>query len=481
MASVNHFIDVFKRDHKLPPFYTYYKLLLIGLAMIILPNLFFWIIAWAMGLARPIINMDYLIPVLLLVAPLPWRLGKVVGIALSMIAILFDFLMFTMQMFPFLDFAAIQYLLPFLFKAPLRVFVLIGLATVYLLLFPFLLNKLGKKTNFGFLLMWTILFGVFGWFHQFQTYYEVPGVRFGRNNYFIAQSQIRLYQAENQDNFSQLMKKEPIVMPYPKEKENASHRFRQPFSNKMLLVVAESWGQARRPEVQRAVLQSIYQQQDNLEFIEEGYFDFYGATVQGEMRELCLFNTENGYAFGRLSAKTFESCLPNMLKKQGYETVGLHGASSQLYDRNSWYPAVGFKRSLFGENLLDLKTCYAFNGVCDEQMTQVVGNQFKQAKKDKIFVYWLTLTAHLPYEVNDIRNDRFNCEQLNVSAGDICHNMKLEAQMFDDLGVLMKQPEMKGVEVIVVGDHMPPIWGNVPIHPNLHWNDVSWLHFKVKE
>lgn len=479
MVNENKIMGFLKKDHKLPPFSSYRQKLLLGLALIILPNLFFWVTAWIMGLARPIINMDYLIPVLLLTAPLPWRLGKIIGIMLFMVAILFDFLMFTMQMFPFLDFAAIQYLLPFLFKAPLRVFVLIGFAITYLLVFPFILNKVSHKTNFGFLLMWTIIFGVFGWANQFQMYYEVQGVRFGRNNYFIAQSQVRLYQSEIQDGFSQLMKKEPTVS--PNLKENATRHFKQPFSNKMLLVIAESWGQARRPEVQRSIVQAIYQQQDNLEFIQEGYFDFYGATVQGEMRELCNFNTENGYAFSLLPATTFENCLPNILKKQGYQTIGLHGASSQLYDRNTWYPAVGFNRSLFGENLLDLKTCYAFNGVCDEQMIQVIGNEFKQARHEKVFVYWLSLTAHLPYEVNDIRNNRFDCVRLNVSAGDICNNMRLEAQMFDDLGELIKQPEMKGVEVIVVGDHMPPIFGNVPIHPNLHWNDVPWIHFKVKE
>ena len=40
---------------------------------------------------------------------------------------------------------------------------------------------------------------------------------------------------------------------------------------------------------------------------------------------------------------------------------------------------------------------------------------------------------------------------------------------------------MKGVEVVIVGDHMPPLFGNEEIYPYLRWQDVSWLHFKVKD
>ncbi len=475
-------IEFLKKDYKLPPFSTYRQSLFMGLALVLLPNVLFLLVAWQMGLSRPLINMDYLIPVVIIFMPLPWKLGKIIGSTLLMFAIIVDIMMFAMQIFPFLDLAAIKYFLPFLFQAPTRVFIVILLALIYLFSFPYFFNKLGKYSNFAFTFMWTMIVGVVAWANQFQMYHEIQGVRFGRNNYYIAQSQTMLYWSEMQDSFTLLTKQEPIITPYPEEKENAAHRLKQPYANKILLVVAESWGVARTPEMQQSILQAIRQQKDNFDFLEEGYFDFAGATVQGEMRELCYVNTENGYAFSKLPEKTFANCLPNILKRQGYQTVGLHGASSQLYDRNTWYPFVGFNKSLFGEHLLNLKTCYAFNGVCDEQMIQLIGDEFKQAGNQNIFVYWLTLTAHLPYEVNDVHNlERFDCEKLQVTAGDICNNMKLQAQLFDDLGELIKRPEMKGVEVIVVGDHMPPIFGDVPLYKNLRFNDVPWIHFKIKE
>lgn len=474
--------EFLKKDHQLPAFSTYRQPFFLGLALVLLPNVLFLLVAWEMGLARPIINVDYLLPVLIMFTPLPYKIGKMVGVVLLMYAILVDFMMFTIQLFPFLDLAAIKYLFPFLFKAPMRVWVITLLAFVYLFSFPYILNRIGKNSKLKFILMWVVIVGVFSWTQRLQTYHNIDGLRFGRNNYYVAQSQTLLYWSEMKNTFALMLQDKPTIEPYPTNKENAAHHFKQPYADKILLVVAESWGVARTPEMQQGILQAIYQQKNNFDFFEEGYFDFAGATVQGEMRELCLVEAKNGYAFGKLPQKTFANCLPNILKNKGYHTVGLHGASSQLYDRNLWYPSVGFQKVLFGEHLLNLKTCYAFNGVCDEQMIQLIGDEFKAAGNKKTFIYWLTLTAHVPYEVKDVRYpQRFDCEKLKVTAGDICNNMKLQAQLFDDLGELIKRPEMKGVEVIVVGDHMPPIFGDVPLYKNLRFNDVSWLHFKVKE
>lgn len=470
--------NLFTQDYKLPPFSHYRGYLLFAFVYVFIPNVFFWLIAWFAGLARPLINLDYLLPLLVFALPLPWRLGKFIGLILFLWAIVLDLMMFAIQIFPFLDVAAIRYLLPFISTAPSRLLWLIFVCVVYIICFPFVLNRVAHKTKFFYILPIVLCVGVLGWESRSVLYHEAPNMRFGQANYFIAHSQTSLFLEETGNTFATLIKTKPVIHPNPKE--NATRLFKQPYSNKVLLIVAESWGVAREENVQRALLHNIYQQKDNLEFIETGYFDFAGATVQGEMRELCNVSTENGYAFGQLPASSFENCLPNILKKQGYQTVGLHGASSQLYDRHIWYPMVGFSKVAFGEHLPDLQRCYAFNGVCDEQMLQLVADEFKQAGQNKTFVYWLSLTAHLPYDVSIMRSNRFDCVKLNVTAGDICNNMRLQSQMFDDLGEIIKRPEMKGVEVIVVGDHMPPIMGDVPLYKNLRWNDVSWLHFKVK-
>lgn len=478
-------------NYKLPPFKQYRKAMGMSLLFILLPNIFFWAIAWYKGLARPLINLDYLLPLILLTAPIPYKIGKILGGLLLCVAILADFVMFAIQIFPFLDIAAIRSLLPFLLTASLRVIILVCVAAIYIFVFPFILSKASKSISFFWVFAWSIIIGLVGWsiyYEKFAHPEESRAMRFGRNNYFIAHSQIDAYFSEMGTDFIQQIKNiPPKLTPIKGEMasnrehgNNASHRFKQPYADKIMLIVAESWGMAREESVQKSILQNIYNQQDKLEFLETGFFDFAGSTVQGEMRELCKYDVANGYAFSKLPESTFAHCLPNVLKKQGYATFALHGANGQLYERTSWYPMVGFQKIMFNEDFPTLPHCDAFHGVCDSALFDVVADQFKQTANQKSFVYWMTLTSHMPYVRKDLHITRFNCQKLGLFEGDVCNNMSLEAQFFDGLGELIKRPEMKGVEVIVVGDHMPPIMDNVPFHKNLHFNDVAWLHFKVK-
>ena len=480
------FSTVLSKDYKLPPFHSYRQCLFWALLVLLLPNVLFWIVGAALGLGRPIINLDYFLCVVLFALPLPFKLGKVLGSIAWIITLFIDVLMCVIQFFPFMDFAAIRSLAPFLFQAPtLYIVATLGIS-LYALTFPFLLNKVVQKATFKLVLVCAIMLGAIGWIVREVTYRDVPLEWFGRSNYFVANSQLALYDFENQSKFSIFTKTKPQFLPNPWNR--ALTHLQQPSSNKILFIIAESWGVAREKEVQHQILSKIYKQQDNLEFIEEGYFEFAGATVEGEMRELCNKGIKNGYAFGMLEDSEFVDCVPYQLKQQGYQTTALHGASGRLYDRVEWYPKAGFAKVLFVENMMDLPKCHAFNGVCDSALTNVVAKEFADAKDGKKFVYWLTLTSHFPYTQTDMHETGLDCKKYGLFEGDICNNMRLEAQFFDDLGELIKKPEMKGVEVIVVGDHMPPIINlpsvdaltKAPLHKNLRWSDVSWVHFKVK-
>ena len=480
------FVKVLSKDYKLPPFHSYRQRLFWALLALLLPNVLFWIVGTVLGLGRPIINLDYFLCLVLFALPLPFKLGKILGVITWIISLFIDVLMFVIQFFPFMDFAAIRSLAPFLFQAPTLYIVATFGVAFYALVFPFLLNKVAQKATFKFVLACAIVFGTIGGMVKEVTYRDVAYERFGRSNYFIINSQFFLYDSENQSDFSIFAKTKPQIS--PNLGNRAISNLQQPLSNKILFIIAESWGVAREKEVQRQILNNIYKQKDNLEFINEGYFEFSGATVQGEMRELCNKAIKNGYAFGMLEDKEFIDCMPYQLKQQGYQTTALHGASGRLYDRVKWYPKAGFSKVLFVENMMNLPKCHAFNGVCDSALTDVVAKEFADAKDSKKFVYWLTLTSHFPYTQTDMHEPGLDCQKYGLFEGDVCNNMRLEAQFFDDLGELIKKPEMKGVEVIVVGDHMPPIINlpsvdaltKAPLHKNLRWSDVSWVHFKVK-
>lgn len=450
------------------------------LILILIPNLVPFLFASSINIARPIINFDYLPVFLLLVFPSICL--RILGIVLLWIVGLVDIIMLAIQLFPFADLNALIYLAPFLFDAPPRYLFSAIISILYLLILPYVIiassNKLKIKPNY--ILIWIAISWVYyNFFSYYLTYKIVPPQFFGHHNYYIAHSQYILYKVNHDTGFLRALNEAPILI--SGQEARASNFLVQPYSKKILFITAESWGQAREEKVTRAVLEKIYAKQSQLDFIEQGYFDFYGATVQGELRELCQLNTESSSGFGlsKIPAKDFAQCLPNLLKQKSYHTVAMHGAGRMLYDRYDWYPKAGFEKTYFSEDLLDRKRCSVFKGVCDNDLLDIVSKEF--SNHDKAFFYWLTLTSHASWSEKDMVNPRLDCKTYNLFEGDICNSFKLHAQFFDDLSTLIDLPEMRGVEVIVVGDHMPPIVTTKPIHENLRWQDVAWLHFKIKE
>lgn len=126
------------------------------------------------------------------------------------------------------------------------------------------------------------------------------------------------------------------------------------------------------------------------------------------------------------------------------------------------------------------KRCTSFGGVCDSELFDEAPQFF--AKHDKGLFYWLTLTSHADYPEQDIFNHRLQCEQYGLANDAVlCRNFSLQTQFFDDLATMVQRPEMKGVEVIVVGDHSPPVGNISEAFKYLKPMEVAWIHFKIKE
>lgn len=463
------------RDYKLPR--PDWPLLAWAFIFVLIPNIFLLIGAYFMGMARPLINVDYFVPCLLFV--LPHRFFRLLAVLVLFCTIGLDVMMMSMQLFPFLNLAAAVSLLPFLMSAPKRYMILVGIVGLYLLFMPFLMMKfakplMGKAGWFYVLIVSVVGFFAYSKFNEIK-YVDIDGERFAQSDYFVIHSQYQRYRWATNSEFALHFEKVPTITPI--NIDNASHYFGN--SDKKLLIVAESWGVARHDSTQKDILAGIYGQKDRLEFVKEGYFDFAGATVEGELRELCLLGVKGGYAFNKVPDQEFINCLPNQLKQMGHHTTGMHSGFSQIYERNFLYPKMGFVETIFAEHHSNKRRCEAFNGICDSELFDVVAKSFDE--HDNNFFYWLTLTSHSHYPKGDITNHRLDCTKHHLPKGDICNNFMLHTQFFDDLGELIRRPEMAGVEVIVVGDHMPPLMMREPIHPHIHWERVSWLHFKIKE
>lgn len=455
---------------------------LYSLLLILLPNVVFLVFTHYAGVSRPLLNIDYLLALLFLT--IPWRPIRLLGGVCLVLALISDVLMLVIQLFPFMDLAAIRYLARFIPIAPLN-YIVISLfffcCTVVLLgLIFFFSRPKYLKPPYPTFITACLLITSYVVMQTGLTYTSFTAI-LGRDNFYYAHSQSLLYKQLISDDFYSLMATTPQLTTLASNKERIADQLIQPTSPRILYVVAESWGQLTNAQAQQAILQHIFQQKERLDHLSTGYSKAYSATVAGELRELCgLQLKQGGFALGNLAAEQFDNCLPNQLKQRGYQTISVHGTNGLLYDRTRWYAKAGFQRTLFGEHFLGLKRCAAFKGVCDSELMTQVGDIFKQHQNNKLFLYWMTLTSHQPYAKKDIYNKRFDCERFNIqSDSDVCHNAQLQTQFFDELAKLIQRPEMQGVEVIVVGDHPPPLWGEEDLVHIIPWK-VSWLHFRVK-
>lgn len=468
--------SIWSKQISLPPFHK--KSFITAILLILLPNLIFWILAAATSTARPIINLDYIAAAALFV--LPWKPAKLFGTLLFWLAILFDVLMLVMQQFPFMDLIGAIYLAPFISKAPLPYQILTGVLCAYLLLMPFLLKKAADKTNFWHVALFAVPLIVGGYFTGHLRYHDRSAQAniFGANNFFYAKSQSLLYTTSQDADFITAGFSDPVFLPL-KDQQRAAAHLTQPFSPKIMMITAESWGQPSNPALQEAVFAKLLEQKDRSTLWEHGSFSFIGATVEGEMRELCAYGGLRGFALRRSPEEKFAQCLPNRLKKAGYATFAMHGASSSLYDRFSWYPKAGFQETQTAENMIGRPTCASFGGVCDSVLFDDAAQFF--GKHDKGLFYWMTLTSHADYPKSDLFNHRLKCTQYGLPEDtDLCRNFSLHTQFFDNLAELVKRPEMQGVEVIVVGDHPPPVANIGETFKYLEQGHVAWLHFKIK-
>ena len=450
------------------------------ISFFLIPNTYFLLLSLYFDLARPLLNTDYLVSSLFLISP--WRTLKKVGALLLILAAAIDSLMLIIQVFPFINISSIIYFTPFILSAPIKYIVYISLGSIMAFSLITIDLKLSKKieqhTLINVFLAIIALIITFPFQYLGIKYKETGGI-LARGNYYIANSQAKLYNSLSSDKFNISMNTAPQLI--KNTQKSAQSYLAKDKNNKIIYILAESWGALRNPQAQTDIIKKITEQKNNLDFIHHGSFTAYGATISGELRELCNLEIANsGFSMQKAEDFNLKNCLPNQLLKKDYKTLAVHGASGLIYDRNNWYSRAGFSEIIFAENIINSKRCTAFKGVCDFEIINIISNKAKQYEKNSFLFYWLTLTAHQPYAIKDIINHRFQCTKYDMNEhGDACLNSKLNTQLMDNIADLIKKPHMKGIEFIIVGDHEPPMWGGENNH--IIPLTVSYLHFKTKD
>lgn len=184
----------------------------------------------------------------------------------------------------------------------------------------------------------------------------------------------------------------------------------------------------------------------------------HGATTSGELRELCGRRMD----FRDALNVSLKDCLPNHLRSAGYRTTALHGYTRLFFNRVSWYPDLGFDDILFMEDLAPMfpdRRCGGIRGICDYDVATVVARKLQRgAPGQKQFIYWLTLSSHLPVDGEWTGPSSFECglSHLTLQRPEICTLVRIWDDLFADIRRIALTPGLPPTRFIIVGDHAPP-------------------------
>jgi hypothetical protein len=252
--------------------------------------------------------------------------------------------------------------------------------------------------------------------------------------------------------------------------------------NNVVVVIVESLGYLIDPDARRRIAAPLYDSALTKDYnVTEGHTVYYGSTTSGEMRELC--NTRVFYS--EFVQKYGYSCLPDLLDRRGYTSIAVHAFSGGMFEREQWYPKVGFDRELFGNDLI--KTTHricgsAFRGACDADLAPAIAAASRQAARGgkPRFIYWLTLNTHIPVAPGEARTD-FRCGMDGSGFGrpTVCRMAELWHDVFRSVAAIARDPAVGPADILIVGDHAPPLWskrGRAQFAPG----QVAWYRLQPR-
>lgn len=440
---------------------------------VILPNLLFWWGAIVLKLDRPIVNLDYLLAGAIFIYG--WR--KLASLLL-VIFLLTDLLVLKGLAYPVVRLQDDLYLLSLL---PYAAFIwqaaAAGLVLV-LALIAGILYRHGHRAN-RLATLAVLFFGVSVYAAQVNLdelssdFYRVKNTAVGsQTSYFANMRAVTFF-----DAFFE--KVNPLIQgEFKGEVAQWAQANPEQLNKKILLIIVESWGGMKDERIQAALLEPLLTKREHFDWIKTEPVSGDIATVAAELDKLCGLKTR--YFDMKAVTEGFEGCLPWRLKQMGYKTAAIHGAASAMYGREHWYPRTGFDEVHFKDTDSWKTRCYSFPGVCDSEiMEKYISRAF--SVDEKRFVYWLTLNTHTLYDKRDIQQDVFDCQAFQLEeAGEVCRMNKLHAQFFHQLAEILTRPAMSGVEVLLVGDHAPPILERNEYKKHIKDGMVSKLHLRVK-
>lgn len=233
--------------------------------------------------------------------------------------------------------------------------------------------------------------------------------------------------------------------------------------NNLLIVTVEGLGAFAEP-AERDLFKSILT--ENLPQgryrVEDGQTYYSGSTTGAAARELC---GRWGDYIDYLTGAASNDCLPKQLAAAGYETSAFHGFGTDMFQRDKWYPEIGFQKMAFMDELKSAQpdrftqSCGSvFEGLCDADVGDAVHAALRADPDKHKFIYWLTLNSHIPFVKNETDSMGCRSEAPLIRNDTVCELSNLWAIVFDKVNAIAADPELAATDILVVGDHHTPLW-----------------------
>lgn len=232
-----------------------------------------------------------------------------------------------------------------------------------------------------------------------------------------------------------------------------------PLDRNLVVIMVESLGVPVNNEEMTKLLFANYKTDavQSRFAVSSGSTAYYSSTTSGEIRELCGRWDE----YHELRDSVDSTCLPARLAAQGVPTTAYHSFDSHFFDRNIWYPNIGFQHRYFRDDLINngAQECGGvFPGACDRDVPQQIAKRLEKGGKPQ-FIYWLTVNSHLPVPL-DGNLEVDNCERVSAKLAEefpmICRQFAIWDGIDKELVRQIMSPQFPATDILIVGDHMPP-------------------------
>lgn len=214
--------------------------------------------------------------------------------------------------------------------------------------------------------------------------------------------------------------------------------------------------------------------------VEHGLSKFFGSTTNAELRELCAqWSHYKEFDFSKAD------CLPRRFVNSGYGTMAIHSFGGALFDREDWYPKIGFGRMMFADDLYSrgVRSCPGvFPGACDVDVPPIITRHLVEADAPQ-FLYWLTLNAHLPVVAEkSLGTDRcvIGSKHWQESFPALCRLFQLHGRIADSISIMAMTPDLPPTDILIVGDHKPPMFDRAS-NERFDAGHVPWIYLRWKE